>query len=216
MNKIILIGAIAILAIAAVLIIGQSPKNSQSQETLGKLGEIKTPLSGKCAPGPVDLPNYGEKGRRQSNCFIQYPGEPTRQDTHYFIVEDICGQFTQEFIENILGRKLAKIVPSPYPGLYNCSYYFDDKEYIMLVLDYLSIANQKSGQEYLGRKIMVDDKIPMENFYVVQENGLINTAYLVLDPSKFISIERSSSKALAEAEVLQFMEKLGGEIKDYK
>jgi len=171
---------------------------------------------GKCTPGPVDLANYGDKGKRLANCFVEYPGEPTREDKSYYIIEDICGQFTKEFMENILGQTIVKVVPSPISGLYNCSYYFNDKDYVMLVMDYLSVENQKKGREFIGHKIMVDKNIPMENFYAVQENGLINTIYLVLDPGKFISIERASAQVLPGDQILQFAEKLGAEIKNYK
>jgi len=171
---------------------------------------------GKCTPGPVDLVNYGDKGKRLANCFVEYPGEPSRQDKSYYIIEDICGQFTKKFMENVLGQPIVKVVPSPISGLYNCSYYFNDKDYVMLVMDYLNVADQKKGREFIGHKIMVDKNIPMENFYAVQENGLINTIYLVLGPEKFISIERSSAQVLPGDQVLQFAEKLGAEIKNYK
>lgn len=173
-------------------------------------------ITGKCMPGSVDLAGYGDKGKRLANCFVQYPGEPSRQDKSYYIVEDICGQFTKEFMENILGQKIAFTKGPLITGLYNCSYYYNDKDYVMLVLDYLGIDNQKKGQEFMGRKVMVDDKIPMENFYAVQDNGIINTLYFVLNPNKFISIERSSSKVLEGDEVLRFAEKLGSQIKGYK
>jgi len=170
----------------------------------------------KCTPGPVDLEGYGDKGKRLANCFVQYPGEPSRQDKSYYIVEDICGQFTKEFITNILGRKLVKVQPPPVAGLYNCSYYYNDKDYVMLVMDYLSVENQKKGREFIGHKIMVDNRIPMENFYAVQDNGLINTIYLILNPNKFISIERASAQVLPGDEVLQFAARLANEIKGYK
>jgi len=203
MKKLIFIIALSLL------LVGCAPQTNQQVTTSGN-------SIGKCTPGSVELANYGDKGKRLANCFVEYPGEPSRQDKSYYIVEDICGQFTQEFMENILGQKLAKIVPSPISGLYNCSYYFNDKDYVMLVLDYLNVDNQKKGREYIGHTIKVDDRIPMENFYAVQENGIINSVYLVLGSDKFISIERSSSKVLEGDAVLQFAAKLGKEIKNYK
>jgi hypothetical protein len=86
----------------------------------------------------------------------------------------------------------------------------------MLVLDYLNVADQKKGREFIGHKIIVDNRIPMENFYAVQENGLINTIYLVLGPDKFISIERASAEVLPGDEVLQFAARLANQIKNYK
>ncbi|MCX6740694.1 MAG: hypothetical protein NTZ49_05730 [Candidatus Parcubacteria bacterium] len=209
-----------ILVLFCLLIAGCAPKKNETQinqpiQNSGNVGSINNTV-GNCTPGAVDVAGYGDKGKRLANCFIEFPGEPSRQDKSYYIVEDICGQFTKEFMENILGNKLAKIVPSPIASLYNCSYYLDDKQYVMLVMDYLSVADQKKGREYIGHTIKTDDRIPMENFYAVQENGIINTVYLVLGPEKFISIERSSSKVLEGDEVLQFASRLGQEIKNYK
>jgi len=212
MKKFLLIVALSMLLAGCA-----QQKNNQQVSTSGNepTTSANTAIS-KCTPSPVNLDGYSDKGKRLANCFVEYPGEPSRQDKSYYIVEDICGQFTQEFMENILGQKLAKIVPSPISGLYNCSYYFNDKDYVMLVMDYLSVDNQKKGREYIGHTIKVDERIPMENFYAVQEDGVINTVYLVLAPEKFISIERSSSKVLEGDQVLQFAAKLGNEIKNYK
>lgn len=171
---------------------------------------------GKCQPGEVSLENYGDKGKRLSNCFVEYPGEPTRQDKSYYVVEDICGQFAKEFVENALGRTIVRIEPEKISGLYNCSYYLDDKEYVMLVLDYLTIANQKIGQEAMGRTTKEEPRIPMRNMVVYQENGVVNTIYLVLGDEKFISIERSSGSNLSTEELINFASKIAEGIKNYK
>ena len=171
---------------------------------------------GNCTPGPVDLANYGDKGKRLANCFVEYPGEPSRQDKSYYIVEDICGQFTKEFVENLVGQTIIKIEPSKIESIYSCRYYFNDQDYIWLNLDYLSADNQKKGHEMMNRAIKTDDRIKMEHFVVWQGDGLINEIYLVLGSEKFISIERSSSKVLEGDQVLQFAAKLGSEIKNYK
>ena len=195
-------------------------QNSTSQQPTNQEAVLEKTMpsgvAGKCTPGSVDLEGYGDKGKRLANCFVQYPGEPSRQDKSYYIVEDICGQFTKEFMANILGKEIVKVQPPLVNGLYNCSYYYDDKNYVMLVMDYLSVADQKKGREFIGHKIMVDNRIPMENFYAVQENGIINTVYLVLGSEKFISIERASPQVLPGDEVLQFAARLAKEIKDYK
>jgi len=200
-----------------VLLVGCALKTGTPQAVNQPAGSSNNAaVSGKCTPGSVDLAGYGDKGKLLANCFVQYPGEPSRQDKSYYIIEDICGQFTKEFMENILGKKIVKVAPPLVDGLYNCSYYYDDKNYVMLVMDYLSVENQKKGREYIGHTIKVDDRIPMENFYAVQENGIINTVYLVLGPEKFISIERASTEVLPGDEVLQFAARLANEIKSYK
>ncbi len=175
----------------------------------------------KCNEEKVSLPNYGDPGKRLSNCFVQYPGEPSRQDSHYYIVEDICGQFTKEFVENMLGGSLLRIEPPKIASIYSCRYYFSDDPpgigtYLWLNLEYLSVETQKKGHQMAGRTIKTDPRIAMEHFVVWQPDGLINEIYLVLGPEKFLSINRSSGKALDNEKDLQFAANLAKELKDYR
>lgn len=169
-----------------------------------------------CKEEKVNLPNYGDPGKRLKNCFVEFPGEPTRQDKSYYIIEDICGQFSREFVENMLGAKITKIEPSKISTVYACSYYLNDKEYVMLALDYLKVENQKIGQEAMGRKVENNPKIPMDNFVVWQEDGAINNVYFILGPEKFLRLERSSGAALDNDNIIDLSAKLGEAIKRYK
>jgi len=199
--------------ILLICLVGCAPANQ-----LPTVSEQTTPSggAGKCTPGPVDLVNYGDKGQRLANCFVQYPGEPTREDKSYYIVEDVCGQFTKEFVENLVGQKITKIQLPQISSVYNCRYYFNDEDYIWLNLDYLSVDNQKKGQEMMGRTIKTDDRIKMNHFIVWQPDGLINEIYLVLNDDKFLSINRSSGQVLDNDKILDFAIKLANEIRDYK
>jgi hypothetical protein len=169
-----------------------------------------------CQKENVSLPNYGDPGQRLENCFVQYPGEPSRQEKSYYIVEDICGQFTQKFVENLLGKNITKMEPSKISSVYACSYYLDDSEYIMLALDYLKVENQKIGQEAMGRKVEKNPKIPVDNLVVWQEDGSINDVYFILGPEKFLRLERSSKAAIDNDKILDFSAKIGEAIKGYK
>jgi len=175
----------------------------------------------KCKEEKVSLPNYGDPGKRLSSCFVQYPGEPSRQDKSYFIVEDICGQFTKEFVENMLGLSLLRIEKPKVDSLYNCSYYLSDQpsgtgSYIMLNLEYLNVEKQKKGHQMAGRTIKTDSRIPMNHFIVWQADGLIDEIYLVFGPEKFLSINRSSGKVLDNEKEILFAANLAKEIKNYK
>lgn len=171
----------------------------------------------KCQKGEVNLDNYTEKGKRMGNCFVEYPGEATRQDKSYYIVEDICGQFTNEFVSNALGRKILKSQKSDTNDVFACSYSWNERnDYVSLVLDYNKIETQKAGQEILGRKVEEDNSIPMKNMVVYQDNGLINTIYLILGDEKYISIERSASAGLTSDDLLNFAANIAKEIKNYK
>lgn len=172
---------------------------------------------GNCTKEEVVIEGYGDKGKRLSNCFIEYPGEPTRNDKSYYIVEDICGQFTDEFVGRALGRTILKKEKSNMSDVFACSYFWNDRnEYVSIILDYLKIENQKAGQEALGRSVKEESQIPMKNMVVYQENELINTIYLILGENKFISIERSGSAGLDSRDLINFAVNLAKEIKNYK
>lgn len=177
--------------------------------------EIKKKPS-NCQSEDISIEGYGDKGKKLSNCFVEYPGEPSREDKSYYIVEDICGQFTPEFITNTLGKKIIQAGGPQSTGLYNCSYFIDDKEYIMLVLEYLSIENQKKGHESMNRITVQEPRIPMRNLVVYQEDSLINSIYLVLNDNKFISIKRSSGSNLSTNDLINFATNIAQEIKNYK
>jgi len=170
----------------------------------------------KCQEEKVSLPNYGDPGKRLKNCFVEFPGEPSRQDKSYYIVEDICGQFTQEFMENMLGEKLAKIEPPKINGIYNCTYYFNEKDYIIINLEYLKIENQKKGNEMFGLRNEKSAQIPMDNLMATREDGVLDVIYLVLSPDKFISFRPNSKNTIDNDKFIKLVSNIGGAIKNYK
>ncbi len=223
------------LAIASLLLLsgcasktaqgGASPTNKtestgeaavETNATSGGEQSGNTPALNVCQEENVNLPNYGDPGHRLKNCFVQFPGEPSRQDKSYYIVEDICGQFNQQFMENMYGAKLDKIELPKVATINNCTYYFDEKEYVMLNLEYLSVENQKKGNETMDRKVEKDTQIPMENMVTYQEDGAINVIYLVLGPNKFISLRPSSKNAIAKDKFLELAANIATAIKGYK
>lgn len=210
---------IGLVMVAGVFLAGCS-RTSEPKSVEEKSEETKVATSnttGSCTPGKVQIEGYGDPGKRLANCFVEYPGEPSRQDKSYYVVEDVCGQFTKEFIQNALGREIVKIAPPDHDTLFNCRYYLDDKDnYVMLVFEYLSIDNQKKGNEEMGRKVEENESIPMRNLVVTQPDGVINTIYLAFDDMKFISLHRSSESELTNDQLISFMANIAKEIKDYK
>lgn len=196
------------------------PESSAPAGDMSTVPTKESPGSGeaRCQPGEVTLENYGDKGRKLANCFVEYPGEPSREDKNYYIVEDICGQFTSDFVSGLIGKPAVKAKAPDIAGLYNCSYYFSDSEsdYVMLNLEYLSAANQQKGQEVLGRRVEKREDIPMDNLVVWQEDGQINDVLLVLNPNKFIGIKRGATTVLDNDQLLAFARALASEIKEYK
>ncbi|MFA6525080.1 MAG: hypothetical protein WCT33_02280 [Patescibacteria group bacterium] len=158
---------------------------------------------------------------KDADGFVRMPGEPSRGDDAYYITGEICEQFTKSFMESLLGKDIIKAAPTNSETT-NCQYDLSAPDShgvttnILLSLSYLSIDNQVKGHELMDRTANSDPSIPVDNYVIKQENGLINEIYLVLNPNKFISINRSSANALSEADVLLLAQKLGQKIKDFK
>lgn len=125
---------------------------------------------------------------------------------------DLCNTLTKEQVSELVGKMIVKTVPLTSGTLHSCQYYLTDTQALIINNDFLNVENQKKGHEALGRKITTNLKIPMENFIVIQEDGLINEIYLVLGPNNYVSINRTSAKTLTEEEVVLFAEKLAGVI----
>lgn len=219
MNKVLwIVGACTVTAVAVTGGIGIKngwfTKENQSGDSQ------KTEISSPCEAKKIDIEGYGDKGEQLKNCFVEYPGEPTREDKSYYIVEDICGQFTQSFMENMSGLDFVATTKPLIQSLYNCTYFTETEdnltgEYILVQLEYLSAENQKKGHELLGRTAVSDTNIPMDNFVIYQEDGLINSILLILNENKYIRVDRSSS-GISEDVLLRTATNIAKEIKDYK
>lgn len=123
------------------------------------------------------------------------------------LITDMCGQISADFVGQAAGKTVVKTEPGPGQPDY-CQYFFDSKNFVSLNYDNYNVENQKKGLEILDRKIETNDKIKMEHFLAIQEDGLINSIYLILDPDRFVSVNRSSGKALGETEVVDFAAKV--------
>jgi len=71
----------------------------------------------------------------------------------------------------------------------------DKTEHILIQVSYLSVEQQKKGQEVLDRTITTNDSIPMDHFIAMQENGQINAIYLIMTPNKFVRVDRTAKAA---------------------
>jgi hypothetical protein len=202
------------LVLCSVILSGCTTKTTPNTPNTPST-ENNTQSTGKCKTESVAIEGYGDKGKRLSNCFVEYPGEPSRQDKSYYIVEDLCGQFTPEFIGNALGKPIIKTEGPQAASLFNCTYYINETEKIFMNLEYLTIANQKKGYEEMGRTTAEEPKIPMRNLIVFKENN-IEVSFLVLDDNKFISIRPPSGNTMSKDDFISFVAAIATEIKNYK
>lgn len=127
---------------------------------------------------------------------------------------DVCGEFPKEWVAEAIGKQIIKTEEHSSSGTYVCQYYTDENNFITLRLNNLSVENQKKGQITLGRTITTNPKIKMEHFVVLQDNGLINGIYLVINPNLFIAVDRTSTKAASEDELTSFAIKVAERIQN--
>lgn len=117
---------------------------------------------------------------------------------------DVCSEFPIEWVSNVSGKTIIKTEVTSGAITNVCRYYVDESNFLTLRLNNLSAENQKKGQQALGRTITTNNKIKMDHFVVVQEDGLINGVYLIINPNLFIAVDRSSTKAASEEEIINF------------
>jgi|GEM_PF-4031926 len=121
---------------------------------------------------------------------------------------EICKKFTKEFVSSKTGKEIVRIKPFSMSGTVSCSYFLDDNSFIIIVQDELSVEKQKQGLEYLGRTLKTSPKIKREHVVVYQEDNNINSILLILNPNKFVRVDRSSLKALNNEEIIDFANKV--------
>ena len=127
---------------------------------------------------------------------------------------DVCSEFPKEWVASALGKQIIKTEAKSTSGTHVCQYYTDENNFVTLRLNNLSVENQKKGQITLGRTITTNPKIKMEHFVVLQDNGLINGIYLVINPNLFIAVDRTSTKAASEEEIVNFTVKVAERIQN--
>jgi len=215
---------VAALALAAAFLLGGCSGSASPSTGSGTVAPGATSASTQVVPRPSATAAANPDGTMtDSDGFVRFPGEPTRQDPgHYYLVEDICGQFTQPFMERLSGKTFKKVAPSGISGNSDCNYYVATRaadgrdDYILLVLNYLSVDNQKTGQKALGRAVASNPAIPMENFVATQANGVINAIYFVFGAQKFLRLDRTSTSVISDSEMLALAVKLGAKMQDFR
>lgn len=134
--------------------------------------------------------------------------QPENTQKNREIGTDICAAFTKEFVGGVIGKTIEKTESHTGGGSYNCEYYFDEKYFVSLTLNNLSVENQKKGAAALDRKIETSKLIEMEHFMTVQEDGTINAIYLVRGPIQYIRVDRSSVKSLDNSGLINLASKV--------
>jgi len=121
---------------------------------------------------------------------------------------EICNKFTKEFVSQTTGKSIIRTKPFSMSGTVSCSYYLEENSFIIIVQDNLNVEKQKQGLKFLGRTFSTSPLIKREHIIVYQEDSNVNEIILVINPNKFIRIDRSSLKALNNDEIINFAAKV--------
>ena len=108
---------------------------------------------------------------------------------------DLCGEFPKAWVAGVIGKPIVNIDPFNIPGTASCNYFINDKDFVSIHVDDLSVATQKKGQQEFDRTVKTEPRIGMEDFISYETSGQINSVFLVLNPNKFVSIDRSGIDA---------------------
>jgi len=143
--------------------------------------------------------------------------------------DDTCKYFTADFVYSATGKPVVKVEPDWIMPLQACRYYFtydpnfnpdmtDPRlrgggQLIFMMVENLSVENQKKGLEMLGATYKSEPRIKMENMATYRTNGSLRDIRLIINPNRYVRIETNSGKSgISEEELIQFAIKVAEKI----
>jgi len=75
-----------------------------------------------------------------------------------------------------------------------------------------NVETQKKGRLQMGDTLKTDPRIKMEHFIVFEQDGLINSIFLILNPNRFVTVDRFYGKVFDNEEVAAFAAKVADRI----
>jgi len=135
------------------------------------------------------------------------------QEAELSVSTDVCGQFPRAWVAETLKKEIVMTERHDSNVTHSCQYYVTASAFITLRLNALNVEEQKKGQTALGRTLTTNASIPIPHAVVLQDNGLINEILLVLGPDLFVTVDRSSSSAATDSELVAFAAKVAERIR---
>jgi PBP1b-binding outer membrane lipoprotein LpoB len=128
---------------------------------------------------------------------------------------DLCAEFPAAVISEMLGKPIERAEHKSSGPSDVCQYYLAGGNGAFLSLRHsnLSVENQKKGALALKRMLQTDARIGMEHLVVVQEDGNINSIYLVLNANHFVALDRTSLKVASNEELIEVAAKVAAYLK---
>jgi hypothetical protein len=142
---------------------------------------------------------------------------------------DICQEFTADFVYSATGKTIVKVEPDWIMPTLACRYYFtydpnynknfEDKRFraggqlIFMMLENLSVENQKKGLAILDATFKSEPRIKMENMTTFKENGSLRDIRLIINPNRYVRIETNSGgKGITDEELINYAIKVAEKI----
>jgi hypothetical protein len=142
---------------------------------------------------------------------------------------DICKAITADFVYSATGKTVVKVEPDWILPKQACRYYFtydpnyntnfDDArlraggQLIFMMVENLSVENQKKGLTVLDATFKSDPSIKMENMVTFRENGTLRDVRLIINPNRYVRIETNSGdKGITDDELINFAAKVAEKI----
>lgn len=125
---------------------------------------------------------------------------------------DVCAEFPNEWVASAISKTIVRTKPFSMKGTYSCSYFINETNFAGINVDDLSVETQKKGQIQQGNTINTDPRIKMEHFIVARPDGSINSIALILNPNKFVTVDRFYGKVFDNEGVIAFAIKVAERI----
>jgi len=142
---------------------------------------------------------------------------------------DICQAITADFVYSATGKPVVKVEPDWILPGQACRYYFtydpnfnskyeDPKlraggQLIFMMVENLSVENQKKGLEILDSSYKSESRIKMENMVTYRENGTLRDIRLIINPNRYVRIDTNlAGQGISDEELIQFAIKVAEKI----
>jgi hypothetical protein len=150
--------------------------------------------------------------RKGFNKIVQNPQDLLKKEMS--VGTDICDEFPKDWVAAVIGKTIVRIKPFSMKGTNSCDYFINETDFAGINVDDLSVETQKKGVIQMGNTVKTDQRIPMDHFIVVRPDGSINSISLVLNPNKFVTIDRFYGKVFDNEGVTAFAIKVAQRIQN--
>lgn len=172
-------------------------------------------------------------GKKNNSSINQNQGDQNKQEKSADIKGDIdtniCKAITADFVYSATGKPVVKVQPDWILPLQACRYYFTyDPNYntqfsdpklrgggqlIFMMVENLSVENQKKGLEFLDAEYKNDPRIKMENMTTYRDDGSLRDIRLIINPNRYVRMDTNSGdKGITEEELINFAAKVAEKI----